>query len=427
MLGARARQRARAAPRCRDALGGRRCRGSRRARRSGPHTSTATRSTSRATTPRSWVTQTTAIPVSACSVSTRSRICCWIVTSSAVVGSSAISTRGEVESAHRDHHPLQHPARELVRIGALDPLGVGQPDLAEHLAGAGGRVRRRRRRAPRSVSSICERDPEQRVERAHRILVDHRDLAAAHLAQPLGADAEQVLAREVDLAADESGAARAGAAAPRASSASCPSRSPRRCRASRPATTSRSTPRISSTVAACAASGRPEGRGSRGRRARSRRSGVRTTSRSAGCGAARSGEAASCPGTTAPRIDACRAPVHDGTVAGRPCTVRKPMSANTKRLLGRLGDAEDVEGLDRHAGKPPRELGHQRRVAGAAAGGDHVGDAELLQVGGDRLGRERGQRGEQVVGRDRVAVEPSRARRRGGRAPCRSTSAAAAA
>ena len=47
----------------------------------------------------SWVMSTTDEPVSRRSVRIRSRICAWIVTSSAVVGSSAISTRGRHDSA----------------------------------------------------------------------------------------------------------------------------------------------------------------------------------------------------------------------------------------------------------------------------------------------------------------------------------------
>ena len=47
-----------------------------------------------------------------------SRICAWIVTSSAVVGSSAISRLGRARQRHRDHHALAHAAGELVRVGA---------------------------------------------------------------------------------------------------------------------------------------------------------------------------------------------------------------------------------------------------------------------------------------------------------------------
>ena len=48
--------------------------------------------------------------------SSRSRICAWTVTSSAVVGSSAISRSGFSDERHRDHRPLAHAARELVRV-----------------------------------------------------------------------------------------------------------------------------------------------------------------------------------------------------------------------------------------------------------------------------------------------------------------------
>ena len=60
---------------------------------------TITRSATSATTPRSWVISTTADDDSRRSVRIRSRICAWMVTSSAVVGSSAISTRGLHERA----------------------------------------------------------------------------------------------------------------------------------------------------------------------------------------------------------------------------------------------------------------------------------------------------------------------------------------
>jgi hypothetical protein len=60
---------------------------------------TATRSQDSATTPRSWVMSSTAMPSSRRNLPTRSRICACTVTSSAVVGSSAISSRGRQASA----------------------------------------------------------------------------------------------------------------------------------------------------------------------------------------------------------------------------------------------------------------------------------------------------------------------------------------
>ena len=60
---------------------------------------TATRSQVSATTPRSCVMTTTAVSNSLCRRSISSRICAWTVTSSAVVGSSAISSFGSLASA----------------------------------------------------------------------------------------------------------------------------------------------------------------------------------------------------------------------------------------------------------------------------------------------------------------------------------------
>ncbi len=64
-----------------------------------PEYMTCTVSHSPATTPRSWVINSSAVPDSRTSTRRRSRICAWIVTSSAVVGSSAISSRGRQASA----------------------------------------------------------------------------------------------------------------------------------------------------------------------------------------------------------------------------------------------------------------------------------------------------------------------------------------
>ncbi len=71
------------------------------------------------------------MPVSAWMSLMSCRICAWIVTSSAVVGSSAISTDGSQRERHGDHHPLQHAARELVRVVADDGFGILDLDALE--------------------------------------------------------------------------------------------------------------------------------------------------------------------------------------------------------------------------------------------------------------------------------------------------------
>jgi hypothetical protein len=50
----------------------------------------------------------------------------WVVTSSAVVGSSKMIRSGPAGHRHRRHRPLQLPARDLVRIAEADLVGVRQ-------------------------------------------------------------------------------------------------------------------------------------------------------------------------------------------------------------------------------------------------------------------------------------------------------------
>ena len=59
-----------------------------------------------------------------------------MVTSSAVVGSSAISSFGSQAERHRDHHPLLLAAGELVRVGVEAALRLGHADFAEQRFGA---------------------------------------------------------------------------------------------------------------------------------------------------------------------------------------------------------------------------------------------------------------------------------------------------
>ena len=60
---------------------------------------TATRSATSLTTPKSWVMSSTAVPVLAARSRSSSRICARMVASSAVVGSSAISSFGRMAIA----------------------------------------------------------------------------------------------------------------------------------------------------------------------------------------------------------------------------------------------------------------------------------------------------------------------------------------
>ncbi len=86
-----------------------------------------------ATTPRSWVIMIIADFVLAWISCMSSRICAWMVTSSAVVGSSAMRMSGPQASAHCDHGPLPHAPRELVWVIARPLTCLRNTHLPEKL------------------------------------------------------------------------------------------------------------------------------------------------------------------------------------------------------------------------------------------------------------------------------------------------------
>ena len=65
----------------------------------------------------------------------------WVVTSSAVVGSSASRSRGPIAQRRGDHHSLQQAARELVRVLAEPAFGVRDADVREEAHHAASRPR----------------------------------------------------------------------------------------------------------------------------------------------------------------------------------------------------------------------------------------------------------------------------------------------
>ena len=82
---------------------------------------------------------------------------------------------------HRDHHALAHPARQLMRIVVDAALGVGNPDHPERLDraiagfGATGLLMK-----PDRLANLAA-DGEDRIQRGHRLLEDHRDPRAANM------------------------------------------------------------------------------------------------------------------------------------------------------------------------------------------------------------------------------------------------------
>ena len=144
---------------------------------------TSTRSATSATTPRSWVIRIVARSRSRLRRASRSRICAWTVTSSAVVGSSAISTSGSRASDIAIIARCAHPAGEFVRVCVDPPGSVGDADRVEHLD---------RQLAGLPVVDVAvgadrlddlPADPVDGVEGGHRVLEDHPDPLAAELAK----------------------------------------------------------------------------------------------------------------------------------------------------------------------------------------------------------------------------------------------------
>src|SRR5215831_718621 len=92
-----------------------------------PAYNTAARSARPAITPRSWVTRMTAMPSRRRRPSISSRICFWIVTSSAVVGSSAISSLGSQASAIAIMTRCRIPPENWCGYSLRRSLGRGSP------------------------------------------------------------------------------------------------------------------------------------------------------------------------------------------------------------------------------------------------------------------------------------------------------------
>ena len=150
---------------------------------------TSSREASTDTVARSWLIQIRLTPSSRTSVFISTRICAWIDTSSAVVGSSRDDSSGWLRKRDRDRHALAHAAGEFVRIGVEPALGVGNADLGQRRRAARWRISARVGLAMRAHRELHLRgDREDRIERAHRILEHHRDAAAraSRAAAPCG-------------------------------------------------------------------------------------------------------------------------------------------------------------------------------------------------------------------------------------------------
>jgi hypothetical protein len=104
--------------------------------------------------------------------------------------------RGVVDQGHRDHHALAHATRELVRVVVDPPLRPGDTDLPESLDRELPRAPGRDVAVEHDGLHELVADGQDRVQRRHRVLEDHRDLAPAEVAQPALRRLEELLASE---------------------------------------------------------------------------------------------------------------------------------------------------------------------------------------------------------------------------------------
>ena len=117
-------------------------------------------------------------PKSCFNCRSRLRISAWIVTSSAVVGSSATISDGRQQSASADQGTLAESTRTTGGVLAETARRVVHPHRGEQVDGGGLRVGAAEPMHRHRLDELTA-DGEDRIERAHRLLEDQRDLGAA--------------------------------------------------------------------------------------------------------------------------------------------------------------------------------------------------------------------------------------------------------
>ena len=161
---------------------------------------TAMSSAASATTPMSCVMMIIDISCSFRSSSSRSRMPGLhgdVERSRRLVGDQELRAARERD---RDHDALPHAAGIAVRIVVEALARVRDVHLLEQLDRALARLVARDVEVPLHRLGQLQADRERRVQRRHRILEDHRDLAAAHVFELVLRELVQHAALEADLA-----------------------------------------------------------------------------------------------------------------------------------------------------------------------------------------------------------------------------------
>ena len=107
---------------------------------------------------------------------------------------------GVARQGHRNHHPLAHAARELVRVVVHAALRIGDAHQAQHLSSTGHGCRPRQTLVNAHRLSNLRTHGMYRVERGHGLLEHHGDLVATNAAHLWLTQAGEVFAFKAHLA-----------------------------------------------------------------------------------------------------------------------------------------------------------------------------------------------------------------------------------
>ena len=123
-----------------------------------------------------------------------------MVTSSAVVGSSAMTSAGLQASAMAISTRCRMPARQLMRVAAHPGAALGIRTDSSSATARSVRIAPCRRAVDEQRFGDLIADREHRIQRRHRLLKDERDLGPAHGAHVALREGQQVAALETDAA-----------------------------------------------------------------------------------------------------------------------------------------------------------------------------------------------------------------------------------
>ncbi|MNI56483.1 hypothetical protein D3C73_1114900 [compost metagenome] len=110
---------------------------------------------------------------------------------------------GIADHRHGDHHPLAHPAGELVRVLLGNFFRTGDADLTQHFDGPFVRFFFAELQMVAGRFGNLPANLEYRIQRGHRLLKNHRNPVAPDIADLLHGHLQHILAFKADMAGSD--------------------------------------------------------------------------------------------------------------------------------------------------------------------------------------------------------------------------------